>query len=158
MDTKKFGHDVVNAIANILAKHGHPDAQVTIGGLGKNIVVGIKLDGATAGANGLTSNAIARYKANMHALGLPAIGTKFELPGKDPMTLRGLSSDLKRVKVEMGGKPGVKNMPLGLILSIVAVSGNNELAKLDEQEQAAGDNVDPDVTAFLAALGKKAAE
>jgi len=161
MDIKKFGQDVVSALAGILAKHGHPDAQIIMGGTDKNIVVGIRLDGkptATAGIKGLTPNSVKRYQQQMHALGLPALGTAIEIPKKGVITTRGLSSDKLRVKVTMNNSPTVVDIPLALVVAAVALKASEQTAAIDKQEQAAGDNVDPDVTAFLAALGKKAAE
>lgn len=154
----KFANDLQEAIRAVLAKNGVMMATVIAGiDSAGNMVIRInqpKVTTATVAQP--TPNAIARYQKLAGKLGLPKLGTILTVGFKE-YALVGLSSDGSRVKarmLEQGGQP-VVDLPLAAVKVAVSAAGAKQVAELDKAEQAQPEEaLDPDVTAFLAAIGK----
>lgn len=158
MDKKAMeimGSDLVSAVSKVLAQHGVPLAAVMGSVASDEITLKIIMP-PTSAASGPTKNAVARYKEQAAALGLPKLGAMLMVAGNE-YALLGLSSDGKRIKARKN-EPSAPLVDLQLkdVQSAIATAGAKQVAALDAAEAAEpADVIDPEVAAVLAALGKK---
>ena len=152
-----FASDLQKTIVAVMAKHGITMAMVKTGvDSAGNMVIKIAQPKITtqAGEQQPTPNAVERYNKFGAKLGLPARLTVMQVGGKE-YTLAGLSTDGARVKGIPAAGGAVVDLPLAAVQAAVSAAGAAKVAELDKAEQAQPDDVvDPDVTAFLAAIGK----
>jgi len=156
MDKKQamaLGKDMAAAVSEVLTKHGITGGVVSALASPAGIGITVKLADEQP-----TPNAVSRYKKFGAKLGLPSINTIMLVADKE-YVLMGLSSDGARVKAKLA-QPGasITDLPLAAVQAAIAAAGAKQVAELDKAEQAQPDDaVDPDVAAWLHAIGKKGA-
>lgn len=141
---KAFQADLTMAIAAVMAKHSLYSMMVEVSADPDTSSLIVKMTPAAKSANvgkGLvTKNAVLRYKASMHKLGLPALGTKVKLVSGS-YTILGLSSDAKRVKAVLDGATVSTDLQLDVVVSVIkniaaksvaAIAAKDEVGSVEE--------------------------